>query len=100
MDTRVVHQDVDSPERPNRLFRQTAGGILFRDIAGNRAVPVLAYLRPDLVQRLLADIVEHESRAFAGEEHGGRAADSTARAGHDCNLILEPHGLASPSRNP
>jgi hypothetical protein len=51
MDARVVHQDVDSPERRYRLFRQTAGGILVCDVAGNRAVAV----RADLAATLSSD---------------------------------------------
>jgi hypothetical protein len=45
---------------------------------------------------LIEDVGEHGDRALRGEHPGDSLADALRRAGHDGDLVLEPHGCFLP----
>ena len=54
----------------------------------------IGYLASGRLRGRLADVVEHQPRAFLGETNGNSFADSGADAGDDGYLVREPHASA------
>ena len=58
---------------------------------------VIAVLVYDPLGARLVEIRDHDTRALAGESEGGGTANARRGAGHDGDLVLEPHRLLSPT---
>src|SRR5580658_8689795 len=97
MDARVIHQDVDPPERRHRLLGQAMSGLFTGNVAHNRTVLSFTQFSRDRIQRLGVDIIEHEEGPFAGKQYRSGSANSATGARYDRNFVLKPHSSASPS---
>jgi hypothetical protein len=51
-------------------------------------------LARDPLARRGGDVVDDHARAFLRETLGDSGAEARARAGDDCNLVLEPHNAS------
>src|SRR5262249_41239581 len=89
---RVVDDDVDLPERVDRLLDELVGGAGLRQVAG-----VDGGLAADLARGLLGDVtvevVDQDLRSLGDEQLRGRAADASRRPRDDRRLPVEySHG--------
>jgi hypothetical protein len=92
VDTGVVNQDVDLPERLLCFSEQTLDIFLLRDVAlnGDRFSAALANFVNDFVSiRFRGCLINDHSRAFGGELFGDTRADSFRRTGYNRDFICQ-----------
>ena len=84
----VVHEDVDLPERVDRLLDDLVAGARLRQVArhGHRLALDLAR---GLLGDVAVDVVDGHLRAFGREQLRGGAADAARGSGDDRGLAVE-----------
>jgi hypothetical protein len=91
----IVDQDIEPAEGVDYLLHGAEAEIAAAEVAGDADGAAALGLDELLRVRRILMLVEVEDgdiRAFAGEQHGDRAADPAVAAGDDRDLVLQPVG--------
>ena len=103
-DARIVHDDVEMPEMPERGIHDAIGGVIVAEIFFQTSDARDAGMRAR--KRLVGQIDRQDLRALIGKKASRRAANARGRARHNGDTVFEAHGCKSrcfarePSRDP
>src|SRR5215472_15799230 len=90
----IIDQNVDSAKTLDCHLRDPVCARLLRNTRDrqNRLGPEVTDFFQSRLARMLADVVEHEFRAFLGKANGYGLTDTRTYTGDDGNLVGKPHG--------
>ena len=90
-DAGIVHQNVEVAERAAGLRDHVLGAARVADVGGDEPAVAVPIARGGGFARGFVDVGDDDARAFGDIALGDREPDAARPAGHDRDLVLEPH---------